>query len=178
MTTTNRATLIGVFENRNEAKSALDDLYRAGFGSEDIGFAIRGDDAIAGGAITDSELTKDGQGMAKGMVAGGVVGGLIGAAAVLVVPGVGPLLAMGVLASALGFGAAGVATGGMLGAMVGLGVSEEEARVYEKEFQAGRAIVAAHAPGREQEASRILEKNGAHNIHSETTDPLHPVSSV
>ena len=42
----------------------------------------------------------------------------------------------------------------------------------------GCLIVAAHAPGREQEVSLILEKNGAHNIHSETIDPLHPVSSV
>ena len=43
--------------------------------------------------VFGAALTKDGQGAVKGMVAGGVAGGLLGAAAVFVVPGVGPLLA-------------------------------------------------------------------------------------
>lgn len=101
---------------------------------------------------------------------------MLGAAAVLVIPGVGPLLAMGVFASALGFGAAGAATGGILGAMVGLGISEEEARIYEKEFHAGRAIVTVHVGERFPEARRILDLHGARNVRTEQTDPLHPVS--
>jgi hypothetical protein len=178
MTSANERTLVGIFESRHEAELVVDELYQAGFGSKDIGFAIRGDDAVAGGEITDAPLTRDGQGAVKGMVAGGLAGGLLGAAAVLVIPGVGPLLAMGVLASVLGFGAAGVATGGILGAMVGLGISEEEARAYEKEFNAGRAIVTVHAGLRAQEARDILGRHGAHNIQNEPTDPLHPVSAV
>lgn len=112
------------------------------------------------------------------MVAGGVAGGLLGAAAVFVIPGVGPLLAVGVLASVLGFGAAGVATGGILGAMVGLGISEREAQVYEREFNAGRAIVTVRAGQRVSEARGILGRHGADNILTEPTDPLHPVSAV
>jgi hypothetical protein len=91
----------------------------------------------------------------------------------LVIPGVGPLLAMGVLASVLGFGAAGVATGGILGAMVGLGVSEGEARVYEKEFNAGRAIVTVQAGQRAQEACDILVRHGAPNIQSAPSEQPH-----
>ena len=177
MTNTDQATLVGVFESRDEAATVVDDLRQAGFNEKDIGFAIRGDDAVGGGVITDAPLTKDGQGALKGMAAGGLAGGLLGAAAVLMVPGVGPLLAMGVLASVLGFGAAGVATGGILGAMVGLGVSEEEARVYEKEFHAGRAIVTVHAGGRVTEAREILDRHGSHDSHVEPTDPLHSVSA-
>jgi hypothetical protein len=178
MTNANGRTLVGIFQSRDEAELVLDELRQAGFDEKDLGFAIRGDDAVAGGAITDAPLTKDGQGTVKGMVAGGLAGGLLGAAAVLVVPGVGPLLAMGVLASVLGFGAAGVATGGILGAMVGLGVSEEEARVYEKEFNSGRAIVTVHAGQHVTEARQILGRYGAHNVQNEPTDPLHPVSAV
>jgi len=178
MTSANERTLVGVFESRDEAALVLDELRQAGFDQNEIGFAIRGDDAVAGGAITDASPTKDGQGAVKGMVAGGLAGGLLGAAAVLLIPGVGPVLAMDVLASALGFGAAGVATGGILGAMVGLGISEEEARVYEEEFHAGRAIVTVHAGQRVPEARRILGRHGAHNIQSEPTDPLHPVSAA
>jgi hypothetical protein len=78
----------------------------------------------------------------------------------------------------LGFGAAGVATGGILGAMVGLGISEEEARVYEKEFNAGRAIVTVHAGERAQEARDILGRHGAHNVENAPTDPLRSVGAV
>jgi len=152
MTPTNGRTLVGTFKGHSEAELALDELYQAGFGSKDLGFAIRGGDAVAGGAITDAALTKDGVGAGKGMVAGGVAGSVLGAAAMLVIPGVGPLLAMGLLASVLGFGAAGAATGGILGAMMGLGISEEEARVYEKELNAGRAIITVHAGQRANEA--------------------------
>jgi hypothetical protein len=83
---------------------------------------------------------------------------------------------MGVLASVLGFGAAGVATGGILGAMVGLGISEEEARVYEEEFSAGRAIVTVHAGQRVPEARRILGRHGAHDV--QTDRPTRCIRSV
>jgi hypothetical protein len=178
MTSATERTLVGTFESRHQAALVLNDLRQAGFGENEIGFAMRDDDIVARGAITDAPLTKDGQGAAKGMVAGGLAGGLLGAAAVLVVPGVGPLLAMGVLASVLGFGAAGVATGGILGAMVGLGISEDEARVYEKEFHAGRAIITVQAGQRSPEARQILGRHGAHIVQDEPTDPLHPVGAV
>ena len=170
--------MVGVFESREEAELVVDELRQSGFAEKEIGFVIRGDDAVAGGVITDATLTKDGQGAVKGMVAGGLAGGLLGAAAVLVIPGVGPLLAMGVLASALGFGAAGVATGGILGAMMGAGISEEEARVYEKEFNSGRAIVTVNAGERVLEGFRILGRHGAQHVQNEPSDPLHPVSAV
>src|SRR6185295_5366766 len=105
-------------------------LREAGFHEKDIGFAIRGEDAMEGGMITDAPLTKDARGLFKGMLAGGLAGGLLGAATVIMLPAAGPL-AIGLLAGVLGFGAAGAATGGFLGAMLGLGISEEEARVYE-----------------------------------------------
>src|SRR5690349_18584727 len=104
MTTANGSTLVGIFQSRYEAELALDDLRQAGIEEKDIGFAIRGDHAGDDGVITDSVLTRDGHGAAKGMLAGGVAGTLLGAAAVLVVPGIGPILSMGMLASALGFG--------------------------------------------------------------------------
>src|SRR5207302_2566925 len=71
MTTANGSTLVGIFQSRYEAELALDELRQAGFSEKDIGFAIRGDDAVAGGMITDALLTKDGHGAAKGMAVGG-----------------------------------------------------------------------------------------------------------
>lgn len=168
MANRNEPTLVGVFASRNEAEVTIDDLKQAGFDKSDIGFAIRGEEP--GGMITDSALTKDAKGATEGMITGGLAGGVIGALAAMVIPGAGPVLAAGILTSALGFGAAGMATGGILGAMIGLGVSEEEAKVYEHEFMAGRAIVTVHAGGRELEAASILRRHGAYNVYSEATD--------
>lgn len=44
-----------------------------------------------------------------------------------------------------------------------MGVSDDEARYYENEHQAGHAVVAVRADGREQEAMDILRTNGAYN---------------
>jgi hypothetical protein len=139
-----------------------------------VGFAIRGEHP--GGMLVDSALTKDSSGAEKGIITGGLAGGILGALAALTIPGAGPVLAAGVLTTALGFGAAGMATGGILGAMMGLGVSEEEAKVYEREFHAGRAIVTVHAGSRELEAASILRRHGATNVHNEASDPVTTVS--
>ena len=169
MANRNEPTLVGVFPSRNEAEKAIDDLKQAGFDKDDVGFAIRG--AEPGGMLTDTALTKDAGGAERGIITGGLAGGIIGTLAALTIPGAGPILAAGVLTTALGFGAAGMATGGILGAMMGLGVSEEEAKVYENEFNAGRAIVTVHAGMRELEAAAILRRHGGMNIHTEDVDP-------
>jgi hypothetical protein len=107
-----------------------------------------------------------GAGAATGAITGGVLGGLIGVAAALLVPGIGPVIAGGILASALGGAAIGAAAGGLLGALVGLGVPEEEARLYEGDLQAGRAVVTVHAEHRYPEAHAILQRHGAANLRS------------
>lgn len=58
--------MVGSFESRDEAELALDELRQTGFDEKEIGFAIRGDDAVAGGAITDAPLTKEGHGAVNG----------------------------------------------------------------------------------------------------------------
>ena len=162
--------IVGVYCDRNAAEAAVDALHQAEFDSGDVGYAIRGSDAVRGGSIVDETLTKDGPGIAKGAAAGAAIGGVLGAIAAIAIPGVGPVLAAGILTSALGFGAAGTAVGGIFGAMMGLGVSEEEAKVYEKAFHDGKAIVTVQAGNREVDARDILFRTGAENIHAEPTD--------
>jgi len=55
----------------------------------------------------------------------------------------------------------GAAAGGIMGALVEMGVPDEEAEYYEREFQAGRAVVTVNAPGRTEEALRIMQEYGA-----------------
>jgi hypothetical protein len=62
-----------------------------------------------------------------------------------------------------------------LGAITGLGISENEAKIYEQEFRSGKGIVTVRPGTREAEARSILRKNGAYNIQDEAADPLHSV---
>ncbi len=164
--------VVAVFQERDAAENAVDALHQAGFAPDKIGFVIRGREEVAGGMITDTEGTKDAKGALAGAVTGGVVGGMLAAAAAFLIPGVGPVLAGGILASFFGGAIAGTAVGGILGAMTGLGVSEEEARFYDKHFREGKAIVAVKAGARAADAAGILVRFGGQHIHSESRSPI------
>ena len=168
----NERAIVGVFQDRIAAEEAVDALYAAGFAHDRIGYAIRGAEDVAGGMITDATGTKDGKGAVAGALTGGMVGGVLAAAVSLLIPGVGPVVAGGILASFFGGAIAGTAVGGILGAMTGLGISEDEARFYDKEFREGRAIVAVRPGARLADAADILVRFGGHNVHAEASSPL------
>jgi hypothetical protein len=167
-----RRAVVGVFDDRIAAEEAVDALQAAGFAHDRIGYALRGADDVAGGMITDATGTKDAKGAMAGALTGGVVGGVLAAGISLLIPGVGPVLAGGILASFFGGAIAGTAVGGILGAMQGLGISEDEARYYENQFHEGRAIVAVKPGARLADAAEILARHGGHNVHSEARSPL------
>ena len=117
------AVVVGIFEDRYQAEQAVDELEHTGFSHGNVGFAIRGHDAVEGGMITDAVGAKDGSGALTGAATGAVAGGLLGALASIIVPPLGPILIGGMLATAAGCAGAGAAVGGLLGAMTGLGSS-------------------------------------------------------
>jgi hypothetical protein len=171
-TSTGERAIVGVFEDRLRAEEAVDALHQAGFAHDKIGYALRGSDAVAGGMITDADGAKDAKGAVAGAVTGGMVGGVLAAGISLLIPGVGPLVAGGILASFFGGAIAGTAVGGILGAMTGLGISEDEARHYERAFHEGKAIVAVKPGARHADAADILVRFGGHNVHTEATSPV------
>ena len=170
MATNTQGTVVGVFSDQMQARQAVNDVQRAGFRDDQIGFAVR--DQTGAGTARDTApggTTKAGEGAATGVVAGGILGGILGAAGALLIPGIGPVIAGGILAATLGGAAVGAAAGGLLGALTGMGIPEEEARFYENEFQAGRTIVTVQAGNRQQEALDILRRNGAYNATTRPT---------
>jgi hypothetical protein len=167
-----RTTLVAAFNDRDQAEQAVDELHQAGFKEGDIGFAIRGSDAVEGGMITDTEGAKDGRGALAGMASGAGLGAVLGAAAAMLVPGVGPVIAGGVLTMALGGAIAGTAIGGIFGAMTGLGVSEEEARFYEQEFNSGKALVAVKTGARAADAAQILRRHGGYDLQNRPVNEI------
>jgi hypothetical protein len=89
-----------------------------------------------------------------GAALGGVLGGSITALAALTalaIPGVGPVVAAGTLAAALG----GVAVGGFAGALVGAGLSAEDAEAYAEGIRRGGTLVVVRTP--ETHVARIEE---------------------
>jgi uncharacterized protein (TIGR02271 family) len=160
MASTERTAVVGAFEQRRDAERAVEELHRAGFRDDQIGFATRGGEAVEGGTDIEETGSHAGSGAAGGLLTGGVIGGILGALAAGLIPGIGPVIAGGILAGVLGGAAVGAAAGGLLGALVGMGVPEDEAEHYNREFESGRTIVTVKADGRSDEARAILQRYG------------------
>src|SRR5919204_2099044 len=124
-----RNTVVGVFDDRDDAQRAIEALKEAGFRADDIGITMR-DRREAETLVEDTGISA-GAGAATGALAGGALGGLAGwlvGIGALAIPGVGPIVAAGPLAAALTGAAIGAAGGGLIGALTGMGGPEEEAR--------------------------------------------------
>lgn len=180
METTQRSTVVGIFDDFQQAERAVDALHLAGFSDEQIGFIRRSGETTPG----TSHLAGDpAPSTGAGIGTGAVIGGLIGAAAALLIPGVGPVLAGGILVNVVGATAVGGAVvgavggavaGGLLGALTDMGVPEDEARYADEQFQAGRTIVTVKTAGRAGEASETLHRFGAHDVRAERVDTTTP----
>jgi len=167
MNATKNSTVIGVFHDEARADEAVRALRQAGFRDDQISVVGRQRDQGAG---TTTEGTHVGAGAATGAVAGAGVAALWSLGATFgVVPVIGPILAVGPIAAALISAAGGAAAGGLVGALVGMGIPEDEAKYYEGEVHAGRVLVTVRAENRYSEAWSILERYGAYSRQSDTT---------
>lgn len=150
-------TVVGLFHHRSAAERAIRDLRNAGFEKERIGVAMQ--DRVEQGDLLADTGGEPAEGAAKGAVSGGLVGGLIGLLGSLLVPGIGPVLAGGVLASTLAGAGIGAAAGGLIGGLVGLGVPEEDARHFDQRLREGGTLVAVDAGTRTAQALAILARH-------------------
>ena len=109
--------------------------------------------------------TDAGGAAAVGAGLGGIAGLLVGLGA-LAVPGIGPLLAAGPLAVALGGIVAGSAAGGLIGALSTAGVPQEYAREYAAAIEQGSALVSVRTDDYTRDAvERVLTAHGGREIH-------------
>jgi uncharacterized membrane protein len=99
------------------------------------------------------------RGASSGAWMGGFFGLLIGAAFIWV-PGIGPLFVAGPFAAALLGGvegiAAGAAGGGLLGALLGWGISKEHILKYEEVIKGGKYLVIANGDETQVSQARLL----------------------
>jgi hypothetical protein len=113
--------------------------------------------------------TTETEGSGMGKAVGGVVGGAAGmAAASLLIPGVGPVVATGVLAFALfGVGGAvgGAAAGGALEEKLSRGLPKDELYLYEDALRRGHSVVFALVEDDQVARTRAaLEAEGAESL--------------
>jgi uncharacterized protein (TIGR02271 family) len=177
--TARRSTVVGVFHERDDARQAIEALKDAGFAPDTI--SILSPDKQATQDMAEETGTHAGSGAATGAVAGGLLGGLGGwlvGIGALAIPGVGPFIAAGAFATALGGAAIGAGVGAVAGALVGMGVPKEEAEYYEGEVKSGRTLLTVRADGRYDEAQRILRQHGAYDIESRDASATPAVSGV
>jgi hypothetical protein len=93
---------------------------------------------------------------AKGAGIGGALGGTAGLLAglgLLAIPGLGPVVAAGWLASTAVGAVAGAATGGVVGALIDAGEKREHAHVYSEAVRRGGTLVSVRVP--DAEATRL-----------------------
>ena len=158
-----RNTVVGVFSDRSQAQQAMQELRSAGFRDDQLGLAASGDSDF-GTTATDEGDTYAAEGGATGLAAGAGVGALWGLGiAAGMLPAIGPAIAGGTLAVILSSAAAGAATAGLAGTLVGLGIPKDEADYYEGELRSGRIILTVHTEGRNVEAKGILRRYGGYD---------------
>jgi len=160
--TRDTSTVVGLFRDRRQAELAIRELKQQGFTDKQIGVLMQ--DPEGRKDLADATGTKVSEAATSGAIGGGVAGGILGLLAgvgALAIPGVGPIIAGGALASTLAGAGIGAAAGGLLGALAGIGVPEDDAAYFEKGVRAGGILVTVDAGSRVQEARQILRGRGA-----------------
>jgi hypothetical protein len=157
-------TVTHLFDDYDRAQEAVRALEAAGFTDNEVSIASRVRD---NGELVD-DASGTGSGAATGASLGAAAGagtGILTAMGVMAIPGLGPLVAAGVLATTLAGAATGAAAGGILGALAGYGVSEEDAHVYSEGIRRGGTLVSVRAPtDRARMAADIMNRYDPVNI--------------
>jgi heat induced stress protein YflT len=155
-------TVVGLFHDAAQAELAIRELKREGFAESDIGVLMR--ERHPERELAEATGTKMSEGATTGAIGGGLAGGVIGllaAVGALAIPGIGPIIAGGALASTLAGAGIGAAAGGLIGALVGMGIPEEDAKFFEQGLRSGGILITVRARSRSEGARGILIRCGA-----------------
>lgn len=162
--------VVGMFETRAEAESAIHRLTTSGIGADAISIAMRDSEATANLVEATGTNNLSGEGAAAGAVSGAAVGTLVGlaiAGSTFVLPGVGTFLIGGPPVAALTGAGVGAASGGLLGALIGAGIPEHEARTYASNIEQGHIFVSARvADDQSSLVRRIFDEEGSRRTHT------------
>lgn len=164
-------TVAGVFESQGDAEKALNELKDAGFSPDQVSVVAKDtretQSMVERSDMAGAETSGAATGALLGGLTGGIAGWLVGIGA-LAIPGIGPIVAAGALATTLGGAAVGAVAGGLIGALVGAGIPEDDARTYESHVKEGRILITAQAAtGQQAEAARdAFDRYGGSDVRA------------
>jgi hypothetical protein len=172
-------TVAGVFSYSESARDAAVALRRSGFAVEQVNLLLPNSPEGAIHSIATSQTEQPGIGGALGGVVGAALGmsaGFeLGVVATALIPGVGPILAVGVAAAALlgvGGGVAGAKLGEAVDEKTTEGVPADEIFFYEDALRQGKSVVLVLAKdsAEEEGAHKLLAEAGAQSIDAARKD--------
>ncbi len=171
MVSRNYKRAVGTFASRGDAEKALYKLRDSGFSMDKVSLLAKnadGNDNIAGADVKNERGENEAQegagiGATTGTVLGGL-GGLLLGLNELLIPGIGPFLAAGTIATTLAGAGLGALSGGIIGGLTGMGIPEDDAKHYEGHINNGYYLLIVD--GYEDEIDRagsILSSNNIGN---------------
>jgi hypothetical protein len=184
-----KKAVFGLVSSEQQASHVVDRLLSSGFANEEISILypealktkikknegtgeVQYEDVTERrSGLTTEKHSKAPEGSGVGAVAGGLLGGSLGLLAgigALAIPGLGAFIAAGPIMAALSGSAIGGSVGLVVGALVGAGIPEYEAKKYEAGLKSGNILISVHTNNDDQitRAKEIMKKEGAKDISS------------
>ncbi len=149
-------TYTKVYDSYGQAQHVVRDLESLGIPSSDI--SLLANKHVSDQYTDVDDVSEAGTGATLGAAVGGGAG-LLAGLGMLAIPGLGPVVAAGWLASTALGAAAGAATGGIIGSIVDGGENENTAHVYSESVRRGGTLVTVRADGRAAEIQAILDRH-------------------
>lgn len=158
--------IIGVFKNEQQALKTIQDLKALGFEERDISVLAKNpEDAKALEQETGIDIEHEKESSMSGTTIFGGLAGMVAGIGTFAIPGIGPVLAAGPIVGMFTGALFGAGAGGLIGAMIGYGISEEEANHYNDQLEDGNILIlVAEATGRTEEIYQVFRDNHAANL--------------
>jgi uncharacterized membrane protein len=171
-----------MFKYHKDVEEAVKELDHLGYNTKEMSVVMKDIEKKEEMQDMGVQVT---QGTASGAVTGGILGGVAGllvGLGTITIPAIGPFLAAGPLAAALGLtgaaattttgAVAGAVAGGLAGALISLGFPAEEAKHYEEEIKAGGILLMVPTINeRSDEVRRVLDKHHVRDVRQLDLSP-------
>ncbi|MCK1385576.1 general stress protein [Bradyrhizobium sp. 21] len=170
-------TISRLYDNYSDAERAVSRLEAAGVPHSDISIVANNSDNWYGSSTGKVDRDRDGvddraegAGTGAGIGAGlGSAAGLLAGLGLLAIPGLGPVVAAGWLASTAVGAAAGAATGGIVGALTEAGMSKDDASRYAEGVRRGGTLVSARVADQDRARFDALLQERSVNLQDRST---------
>lgn len=163
-------TVTALFSDYDAAERAHKEICASGIDSADVSIVSNNSSDQEGMRNQPIDNSMAGTGALDGAIVGGVAGSAAGLAAglgVLAIPGIGPVVGAGWLLTTAVGATVGVSGGGLIGALIGSGVSKDDAQVYHDEFSKGGTLVSARVSDQQVPSiERIMQMYKGVDHHS------------